>query len=996
MNNHPDNRHRSRWGAGRRHVSGSGGGGHLIFTGLNNLSVQDGKDSKRIIALLESLHSLMEMNKSSITTTKQDNGTVFGDFSQELSRLNQFLFDIKTLLNNNNVENYQYHCDLFRLQNLLLKSFNILLKTTKIIDESPLYGDILEHLIDYLIQMKIIICKSSGQQRNDDNIIVTLNQSCLLLLKCIYLLCSKFTISYGNNLRKTNVSGKLIGILRCFMFYGLNKYDLESYPVNLYPSPISQFMMKDNGGLNSKKRRNNSNRFDDDEIFDEIHNNNSPNLSTSEYSSSELDESISTTTADTMTIRREFQNKKSFVKIRMFAYECLRTSLDVFDIRTIFGFWSFLFPDSSSSWPYDQQFSLLTTISNDTSNRNNCSILILVYKVLSLIVSITPYHKINDNILNQLFSQNSYLIDNKVTQIKNLSLALYVKIFSMQMIPSYLELWIIETKIGCDTMNKIFIQCYEFIDNQDYILLIIESIKLFISILRHSQFAIRLLSMKTINFNIHTLCMDLSIRIVEMDKAFNNSVLQTLMCKFIHTIGTFLKDLSSDDKLEIFPNHESRIEFIKEWYLKIIDSKIFYQALVEQDMAIVQNSSQITMINVISLIPEKVFVRFDQKIRFNIISILISLSKIDHDDNQQRPETVDNDDDENELWIYTKSTSIRCLSILQSYDCFVEDLVLIMDLIDICLDVFHDDDDESNHSYRRMAKKKQIFLFEHTLWALANILDCVKKNQLETIMEYSFLIRIGHIMEKLYTEITHHTDDMFINLVRNSSIIIYLILCKQNSHCFSDSDLAMFHRNKSHNDDEIDQSNIQMIIKHMYEILAKKKSYKLQWNICIGFSYLFPMENFIKLCGVDMIEHIMDTLYQTFLNTVNHKVQSYSIYTISCIYELNIFQKHLSKLWSSLIEKFIDNLLIVPIHNRRTWLDRFAIAIEKFFNEYVQQQQQQQNDDDDVQKNCRKLAEFLAMEIGMKNSDFDDEIRNKLEMLYNIVTNKQTKKNENF
>ncbi|XP_075586730.1 uncharacterized protein LOC142597487 [Dermatophagoides farinae] len=859
MNNHPDNRHRSRWGAGRRHVSGSGGGHRIrqnisspksnekcesssssflreeltvIFTGLNNLSVQDGKDSKRIIALLESLHSLMEMNKSSITTTKQDNGTVFGDFSQELSRLNQFLFDIKTLLNNNNVENYQYHCDLFRLQNLLLKSFNILLKTTKIIDESPLYGDILEHLIDYLIQMKIIICKSFGQQRNDDNIIVTLNQSCLLLLKCIYLLCSKFTISYGNNLRKTNVSGKLIGILRCFMFYGLNKYDLESYPVNLYPSPISQFMMKDNGGLNSKKRRNNSNRFDDDEIFDEIHNNNSPNLSTSEYSSSELDESISTTTADTMTIRREFQNKKSFVKIRMFAYECLRTSLDVFDIRTIFGFWSFLFPDSSSSWPYDQQFSLLTTISNDTSNRvrssalnfmynflddgkqyiqhlvqdssssssssstttslsftslsrslatmikelhrffhyilmkeNNCSILILVYKVLSLIVSITPYHKINDNILNQLFSQNSYLIDNKVTQIKNLSLALYVKIFSMQMIPSYLELWIIETKIGCDTMNKIFIQCYEFIDNQDYILLIIESIKLFISILRHSQFAIRLLSMKTINFNIHTLCMDLSIRIVEMDKAFNNSVLQTLMCKFIHTIGTFLKDLSSDDKLEIFPNHESRIEFIKEWYLKIIDSKIFYQALVEQDMAIVQNSSQITMINVISLIPEKVFVRFDQKIRFNIISILISLSKIDHDDNQQRPETVDNDDDENELWIYTKSTSIRCLSILQSYDCFVEDFVLIMDLIDICLDVFHDDDDESNHSYRRMAKKKQIFLFEHTLWALANILDCVKKNQLETIMEYSFLIRIGHIMEKLYTEITHHTDDMFINLI---------------------------------------------------------------------------------------------------------------------------------------------------------------------------------------------------------------------------------------
>ena len=30
MNNHPDNRHRSRWGAGRRHVSGSGGGGHRI------------------------------------------------------------------------------------------------------------------------------------------------------------------------------------------------------------------------------------------------------------------------------------------------------------------------------------------------------------------------------------------------------------------------------------------------------------------------------------------------------------------------------------------------------------------------------------------------------------------------------------------------------------------------------------------------------------------------------------------------------------------------------------------------------------------------------------------------------------------------------------------------------------------------------------------------------------------------------------------------------
>nr|XP_027198152.1 uncharacterized protein LOC113792465 [Dermatophagoides pteronyssinus] len=977
----------------------------VIFTGLNNLSVQDAKDSKRIVVLLESLHSFMESNKSSI---KHDDDNNIDDFSQELSRLNQFLFDIKTLLNN--VDNYNE--DLFNLQYLMLKSFYILLKATKIINESTLFADILEHLIDHLIQIKIMICKLSSGNNQQQNII-TLNSSCLLLLKCIYFFCSKFTIIYGNNLRKTNVSGKLIGILRCFMFYGLSKYDLESFPVNLYPSPLSQFMIKDNNGR-KRRNNNNNNKFDNDEIFDDTHlpstttaTIESSNLSTSEYSSSELDESTISTIDTILSLRREYQNRKSFVKIRMFSYECLRVSLDIFDIRTVFGFWSFLFPDTNLSWPLNDstEFSVLTTISNDTSNsvrisalnfmfnffdyskqyvqilvqdsttttsiggksssftpisvslatmikelhrffhyillkENNCSILILLYKILSLIISITPYHKLSDDeILNQLFNQNCYMIDNKVTQIKNLSLALYVKIFNLSTIPTGLESWIFETESGRITMNKIFKHCYEFIDNQDYILLIIESIKLFISILRHYKFARKLLSKKCIEkFNVEMFFMKISFKIIEMDKAYNNSVLQTLMCKFIHTIGLFFKDLSSttcEDDYKIFPDLHTQEDFIKQWYLKIISTKIFHIALKEQNSLIIQNSSQITLINVISIIPENIFKLFNENIHFEIISILISLAKIDnhhdYDDNvinNNKQQNIDNE--ETDLWIYTKSTSIRCLSIIQSYNCFSNDLTLILDLIDICImDVLNKSDD---YYQMMMARKKQIFLFEHILWSLANILDNVKKSEsLQSSIELKYFVNILEILEKFHSKLTNSTDDMLINLVRNSSLIIYLILSKQNS-----SDQS--------NEIQINPDQIQIkMIKYMNEILAEKKSYKLQWNICIGFSYLFPMENFIKLCEVDdLIDRIMNTLYQTFLNSINHKVQSYSIYTISCIYDLKIFEKYLPKLWSSLTKKFIENLFIVPIHNRHTWLDRFIFVIEKFFIEFVQP-----NDQDD-------------------------------------------------
>ncbi|KAH9418215.1 hypothetical protein DERP_010769 [Dermatophagoides pteronyssinus] len=282
------------------------------------------------------------------------------------------------------------------------------------------------------------------------------------------------------------------------------------------------------------------------------------------------------------------------------------------------------------------------------------------------------------------------------------------------------------------------------------------------------------------------------------------------------------------------------------------------------------------------------------------------------------------------------------------------------------MDVLNKSDD---YYQMMMARKKQIFLFEHILWSLANILDNVKKSEsLQSSIELKYFINILEILEKFHSKLTNSTDDMLINLVRNSSLIIYLILSKQNS-----SDQS--------NEIQINQEIPIKMIKYMNEILAEKKSYKLQWNICIGFSYLFPMENFIKLCDVDdLIDRIMNTLYQTFLNSINHKVQSYSIYTISCIYDLKIFEKYLPKLWSSLTKKFIENLFIVPIHNRHTWLDRFIFVIEKFFIEFVQP-----NDQDDVRKDYEKLIEFLANEIQMKHSDLDDEIQIKLEKLFDFL-----------
>lgn len=1013
----------------------------IIFDNLKSIKNFLNKDAefRRTIALLESLFSILNVNKKNEKYRK--------NFLQELFLIDQMLSNVKLILNNADKLDKE---DIFELQHLLAKNFHCLLKIN-IVHDSPLFSEIFEHLIDNLIHAKTIICKLN-EEKNEHAFIIKLNSTCLLFLRCVYFITSKCSINY-NNLRKSAIVGKFVGILRCFFFYGLNKYDLNLFSVNLYPSPLSQFMSKDITDSNIKKRKN---KLDDDDLFNESNSNsfNISNLSNSEYSSSELDESFSSFNIDSATTR-EIQNKKIYVKIRMFSYECLQASLSstFFDIRTLFGFWSFLFPDSGT--PNDTQFSILTTISNDTSNsvrisalnfmynffddgkqyvqilvqetgshksltstsftplstsltamikelhnffsyillkETKSSNLILVYKVLLLFVSITPYNKLNCDILHPLFYQNSFLMDNKVTQIKNLSLAFYVKIFSLSAIPKELELWMLENKLGTEILNKILKNCYEFIDNQEYILLIIESIKLFISILKHHQLALNLFQMEKINFQIDKIC-QISLNIIELDKAFNNSVLQNLMCKFIHTIGSFLKDIDTNQivkeqnksNLNIFADNNERILFIKNWYLKVFDSKIFRQALVEQDMNSVQRSSQVTMINCIALIPQMAFALFGEMIRFNIISILISLCKID--ENLIKDKELVNE--EGDLIIYTKATSIRCLSIIQTYDCCCEDVDLIYNLIDICMNVL------GQPSYfLKMPRKKQIFILEHTLWAMANMCDSIKKKNLQLKIDKFLLQKIAVVLNDLFTSISIFTDDILINLVRNSGIVIYMILYKQNARG-DDNELNYVEivdevqENQilvPKQNDKFDQKIFLTIIEHLVDILRTKKSYKLQWNICIAFSYLFQLEAFVDLCNSPslsssnnyLLNRIFTILYQTFKTTVNHKVLSSSIFTISSIVNLEHFSEHLKSIWLSIVEKFTENFSIVPTYSKKSWFEKFSYSIERFYKEFVCKNLQ----DDDIRISREKLIEFLHKETQSQQSDCNIE---EIQRLYEII-----------
>lgn len=982
----------------------------LIFISLKNLSFNDSKDVKKAISLLETLSSTLISIKSSCTAN------LSFDFSEQILYFDHLLSGAFVLLK---IDNNRTKIDNYILLELLLKNFHYFLKFTNN-QEWDSYSSILENFFDYLIEVKSYL--SQLNINNEKTIIVHLENISLLLLKCIYFILSRCQVSFSE-LNKNAVCGKFVGIVRCFLFYGLENYELNSLSISLYPSPICQFFPADLTDASPKKRKG---RLDDEDITDDkMFNTQNASFSNSEYSSSELDEEIFRDFS-----RRQMYNKKIYSKIRMLSYESFQAALPVFGIRVMFGFWSFLFPDSPFSLK-NTQFSVLTTISKDPSNRvrtsalnfmynffncgkrfirtlvnetpqsvkstskaftplsvsitimvkelhnffefmlfneTNTSILILVYKVLSLIVIITPYNKLCTNILQPLFQRNAFLLDHKVTQIRNLSLALYVKIFTPDLIPKELRAWLVETKIGIETINQIFKFCYTLIENEDYILLSIESIILLTSVTKHHILMKSLFVCQPTNIDIDKLC-QLSIDTIDNQRVFNNSVFQNLAGKFIHTLGMLLKHITSKDD-GIFKDDSERMTFTKNWFNKIFSSKLFQMALVEQDMNIIQASTQVTLINVISLIPGEVFELFDPKSRFHIITILLSFSKTDN-----IFETSSSEKSDIEMIIYNKSAAVRCLSILQSFDCLSDDISLIFDLIEICLDNF-----TYKESKPKLQKKKEIVLLEHSLWALANICDGIKKNHLESEMNFSLLQNISSVLVKGFdlNYIQYHTDDILVNLVRCCGSVINIILFK-----FTNEPESVTERYSI----DTFQPILVSMIKHFINLLSSKKLYKLQWNICISFSHLFSLENFTNLClkqysedeEESLLRQIYNCLYHTFTQTANHKVQSYSVYTICNIHKLDYFEQFIETLWISVVEKFIKDYSTVPVHSHQSWLEKYVFSLEKLYNYLVVHTDKISI----LNEYACKLKCFVECE--MSNQGLDDALQVQLSKLYHLL-----------
>ncbi|KPM12092.1 DUF4042 domain containing protein [Sarcoptes scabiei] len=911
-----------------------------IFTNLKCVSIDD---ETKLIALLESLLATL----NSIKSTNQS--LILDDFTEQIAYFNRLILRIDY----SSLKSVDIPFSSFKILHLLLK----MTKNS----ESLIFSTLLETLLDHLIKIKFTI---SNTERTE---VAKFNDICLLLLKSICFISSKFSIVY-DDLKRTSIAGKFVGIIRCFLFYGLPNFHLDSMPVHLYPTPLSQFTRQIPSISSSKKRKS---KIIEDRMFDDLDDSTSPNYSTSECSSSELDESFSMLDSS---LRYEFQCKKNVVKTRIFAYECLQQSLSIFDVRNIFGFWSYLFPDHYSTM--DTQFSVLTTISKDPSTRvrnsalnfmhhffdcgkiyvqilvqessnqnlrissftplsvaftmmikelhcfcrlmllkeSNVTVLILIYRILSLLISITPYNKLHEDILRPIFQQNSFLIENHVTQIKNLSLALNVKLFSLVSLPKDFENWIVSNEIGRKTIDQILNQSYFLILNSDFILLIIESIKLFIAILKHQDFCLKLFKEESIEFDHETL-VRICYQIIETDKVFNNSVLQNTVCKFIHSIGFFLKEIHRDFCLKLFEeesiefDHETlaricyqlietdkvfnnsvlrntvckfihsigfflkeivplqdllfrdskeKFSFIKSWYLKIFESNFFHQAIVEQDSEQIQISSQVILINTLSLIPENVFEMLAENLRFKLISILISQSKTD----PTMSEYLEKNFEIKEQIIQVKCASIRCLSIIHSFDCCSEDINLTGDLIDICLEIL-----SKSNAFCKLNKKKQFFLLEHITWSLANVFDCIKKTNLQSRIDRNLFLRIALIIKDLYADSARQTDDILINLARNSGLIIYLLL-NYDETCDNDDKDAIYRSKKIKIDPKILTEQIDFLV----EVLVKKKSCKLQWNICISLSYLLPLESFTELCSdSDLLDRIFESLFRTFMNTCNHK-----------------------------------------------------------------------------------------------------------------------------
>lgn len=657
--------------------------------------------------------------------------------------------------------------------------------------------------------------------------------------------------------------------------------------------------------------------------------------SDSEFSSSDYE---SVQSVDDLRLQRSIATK-----IRHISYECLSSALSLFDKRVVFGFWSSFIQGSAAGsllWAIQREPSsrvkasalnflhrlLMTgnpyvmTLAEESSVKSskymsfiplsqllaqmiaeihkemhpimleerNIPVLIQTFKCLSLLVTISPYKKLQKGLLVDIFSKSLRQLRHKEIQIQNSCLALVVKIFELEPFPEELKQYF-ETNGGVLSLNTVFNYCCDAIMNKQSILLCSESLKLLTTTLKQKSIIEYLLKCDKICLNVDQL-MKVSIKCLENDTFVANLVVQSLVCKFLFAFGTVLKNKITSES----------VETQRSWWSKILDSWLIDGGLQCSDASIPQ-STQCLIIDLISTIGPEIFDSFEPILKFRLISVLISILRND---------SISDD-------ISCHSAAIRCLGVYQSFPSMTEDLNYLFDVSQLGIDILN----SFTASY--YSKKSSHLLLYQSSWTLANFTDILKKSYSESPdISSDFLLQlIQSNLNCFDIEYSNslQNDNIKTNLVRTLASALYLLLIRHQSQNIADHSAL-----------------ISDVVNRFITTLDKTKSFKLQWNICIAFSYLLANQLFVEICrtissnaNYKLIDSIFDTLLNLMKTSRNHKVQSYAVFAICSTNYYSFADDFFKALWITITSFLIDNYLSVPIAIQNNWFEKFCISLNK-------------------------------------------------------------------
>ena len=681
--------------------------------------------------------------------------------------------------------------------------------------------------------------------------------------------------------------------------------------------------------------------------------------SDSEFSSSDYETAH---TIDDLRIQKSIATK-----VRLISYESLSCALSLFDKKVVFGFWSSFFQSSTPGsllWSLSREPSfrvrssalnflhrlLMTgnpyvmTLADESSVKStkymaftplsqslaqmvaeihngmhsilfgetNNSVLILTFKCLSLLVTISPYKRLQKGLLNTLFEKSLYLLRHKDIQIQNSCLALAVKIFELEPFPEEMKTFI-ETKNGIKAVNKLLNHSCDQIMNKQSILLCGESLKLLTTILKQKVIIEYLLKCDEIDLSLELLT-TVSIKCLENENFVTNLVIQSLVCKYLFSLGTNLKSKTTSETISGHRN----------WWLSVLNSKLIVSCLSRSDPSIPQ-STQCVIIDFISTISPQIFESFDTKLRFHLISVLIAILR--------NNDSIGED-------LSCQSGAIRCLGVYQSFKSMTEDLNYLFDVSMLAIEIL------DNFSDTYYPKKSSHLLLYQSSWTLANFCDILKKSYSDNTSDIStdFLLKLIETIVKNFDiqfSNSMQNENIKTNFVRCSGSALYLVLIREER--LQTIDLRPDSGDKYY-------KMILDLIKRFLITLNTSKSFKLQWNICIAFSYLLESNLFIDLCKCDsvlpkieniftdssnqLIDSIFASLFNVMNNSRNHKVQSYAVFAISSPKSYSFGEQNLKSLWILISNFFIDNYRSVPINIRDNWFEKFCISINKLIVNY--------------------------------------------------------------